>query len=151
MLGDNTTVVRTYPLLRMYWESLFRSERLPAWHIPRCCLCICTCHIAAMISTGNWSYSLTIIRKKWLKITYSFFFLALVLQNLIGLDPTVLYSGSHHSITSWYIWQSVYISRFTQKTRYLILAFLWELSEIFFIVVMDDWYHLLENVSSIKW
>lgn len=67
------------------------------------------------------------------------FFLALVLQNLIGLSPTALYSRSDHSIILWYIWQSVDISRFTQKLHYLTLAFLWELWERYFFYCCDGW------------
>ena len=100
------------------------------WHVSRCYLSIYTCHIIAMISTGNWSCSCTIIRKNGSRSEVHFF-LALVFQNLIGLDPTIPYRGSSHSIVLWCIWQSVYVSGFTQKPHYLMLAFLWEILELF--------------------
>lgn len=104
---------------------------MSVWHISRCYLCL-SCSTSNDLNT-QWVLFAYYYQKQWLQISCSFLG-ALVLQNLIGLEPTILYSGSNHSITSWYIWQSVYTSRFPQKLCYLILAFLWELLETFLLL-----------------
>lgn len=65
-------------------------------------------------------------------------FLAHALQNLIGLDPTILYSGSNHSITSRYMWQPVNISKFPPETILLTMSLPTGTPRDSFIAVMDD-------------